>query len=94
MVSGRGSPEMAGSSWALFSLFAPVPTESLRLRRLARVPVVLTRAEAPRLLATAPPKYALLALLLYRTGLRVMKALRLRVKEGMNVEHPTLNFQR
>jgi integron integrase len=43
--------------------------------------VVLTRPEVQRLLAAISERYALLARLLYGTGLRVMEALRLRVKD-------------
>ena len=52
-----------------------------RPTRPARLPVVLTRAEVQRLLAAVPERYALLARLLYGTGLRVMEGLRLRVKD-------------
>jgi integron integrase len=41
----------------------------------------LTQGEAIRLLAALPARYALLGRLLYGTGLRVMEALRLRVKD-------------
>jgi len=52
-----------------------------RPSRPARLPVVLTQPEARRLLAAMPPKHALLARLLYGTGLRVMEGVRLRVKD-------------
>jgi len=52
-----------------------------RPTRPARLPVVLTQDEARRLLAAVPPKYTLLARLLYGTGLRVMEGVRLRVKD-------------
>jgi integron integrase len=52
-----------------------------RPTRPARIPVVLTQAEARRLLAAAPERYALLLKLLYGTGLRVMEGVRLRVKD-------------
>jgi len=52
-----------------------------RTTRPARLPVVLTQAETRRLLAAMPAKYALLARLLYGTGLRVMEGARLRVKD-------------
>ena len=55
--------------------------EYARPSRPARVPVVLTQEEARRLLAAVPEKYALLARLLYGTGLRVMEGTRLRVKD-------------
>ena len=52
-----------------------------RPARPARLPVVLTRGEAQRLLAALPEKYALIARLLYGTGMRVMEGVRLRVKD-------------
>jgi integrase len=52
-----------------------------RPTRPPRLPVVLTKAEAQRLLAAMPEKQALLARLLYGTGLRVMEGVRLRVKD-------------
>jgi integron integrase len=55
--------------------------EYARPTRLPRLPVVLTQGEVKRLLAALPERYALLGRLLYGTGLRVMEALRLRVKD-------------
>ena len=55
--------------------------ELTRPTRPARLPVVLTRTEAQKLLAAVAEKYALLVRLLYGTGLRVMEGLRLRVKD-------------
>jgi len=55
--------------------------EFARVTRPARLPVVLSREEVQRLLAVVPVKYGLLVRLLYGTGLRVMEALRLRVKD-------------
>jgi integron integrase len=52
-----------------------------RARRLPRVPVVLSKAEVSRLLAAVPDKYRLFFQFLYGTGLRLMEALRLRVKD-------------
>jgi len=52
-----------------------------RPRRLPRVPTVLSQAEVKRLLAAMDGTLALLARLLYGTGLRVMEGLRLRVKD-------------
>ena len=50
-----------------------------RPQRPARLPVVLTQEEVRRLLGAVAPKYALLARLLYGTGLRLMEGVRLRV---------------
>ena len=52
-----------------------------RAKRLPRVPVVLSKAEVARLLAAVPDKYRLFFQFLYGTGLRLMEALRLRVKD-------------
>ena len=52
-----------------------------RAKRPARVPVVFTRQEVERLLAQLSGSYALIASLLYGSGLRLMEALRLRVKD-------------
>jgi integron integrase len=48
---------------------------------MPRVPVVLSKAEVQRLLSAAPAKYRLFFQFLYGTGLRLMEALRLRVKD-------------
>jgi integron integrase len=52
-----------------------------RAQRMRRVPVVLSKAEVSRLLAATPDKYRLFFQFLYGTGLRLMEALRLRVKD-------------
>ncbi len=46
-----------------------------------KLPVVLTRAEVGALLRWIDPKYKLVAQLLYGSGLRLMEAVRLRVKD-------------
>ena len=53
----------------------------LRAKRPARVPVVFTRQEVERLLGSLSGTYALIAGLLYGSGLRLMEAVRLRVKD-------------
>src|SRR5690606_20369533 len=53
----------------------------VRARRPRRLPVVLSRAEVARLLAELAPPYRLIAGLLYGSGLRLLEALRLRVKD-------------
>src|SRR5438034_11811780 len=53
----------------------------LRASRPARVPVVLTREEVRALLAHVAPTYRLIADLIYGSGLRLLEALRLRVKD-------------
>jgi integron integrase len=52
-----------------------------RARRPARVPVVLTREEARRVLSHTRGAYRLMGALLYGSGLRVMECVRLRVKD-------------
>jgi integron integrase len=52
-----------------------------RAKRPARIPVVFTRAEAAALLSRLSGTYRLIAGLLYGSGLRLMEALRLRVKD-------------
>jgi integron integrase len=52
-----------------------------RPRRPARLPVVLTRGEAHRLLAGMTGTHQLMASLLYGTGMRLMECVRLRVKD-------------
>jgi len=52
-----------------------------RAKRPVRVPVVLTQAEARGLLAHLDGRYALMASLLYGTGMRLMECVRLRVKD-------------
>jgi integrase len=58
----------------------PLP-EATRARRPKRLPVVLSRAEARTLLAELAGIEQLVALLLYGGGLRLLEALRLRVKD-------------
>jgi integron integrase len=52
-----------------------------RVRRPARLPVVLSREEVKRVLSAAAPKYQLPLRLLYGTGVRLMECLRLRIKD-------------
>ena len=52
-----------------------------RARRPKRLPVVLSQAEARRVLAAVEPDCQLPVRLLYGTGLRLMELLRLRVKD-------------
>ncbi len=52
-----------------------------RAKRPARVPVVLTREEADRILERVDGTYRLMAGLLYGSGLRLMECVRLRVKD-------------
>src|SRR5205809_3193568 len=54
---------------------------ALRASGPARVPVVLTREEVRALLAHVAPTYRLIADLIYGSGLRLLEALRLRVKD-------------
>jgi integron integrase len=52
-----------------------------RPRRPRRLPVVLTREEVQRVLAVMEGSHALMARLLYGTGMRLMECVRLRVKD-------------
>ena len=52
-----------------------------RAKRPARVPAVFTRREVERLLKSLTGTYALIADLLYGSGLRLVEAVRLRVKD-------------
>ena len=52
-----------------------------RARRPKRLPVVLNRDEVRRLLAQLHGPYRVIASLLYGSGLRLLEALRLRVKD-------------
>jgi len=52
-----------------------------RVRRPAKLPVVLTRAEVRAVLAQLKGDYRLMVHLLYGSGLRLLEALRLRVKD-------------
>jgi integron integrase len=64
-------------------LNAPLPwlDSVVRAKRPKRLPVVLTRAECLSVLAHLDGPCALVARLLYGSGLRVLEALRLRVKD-------------
>jgi integron integrase len=59
----------------------PWMAELVRARRPERVPVVLTRGEVRRLLGALSGTAQLVGRLLYGTGMRVLEALRLRVKD-------------
>jgi len=52
-----------------------------RVRRPARLPVVLSREEVRLVLAEANPEYHLPLRLLYGTGMRLLECLRLRIKD-------------
>jgi site-specific recombinase XerD len=59
----------------------PWLTEVERPTRPRRIPSVLTKGEVASLLAGMDGEMALLAKLLYGTGMRLMEGLRLRVKD-------------
>ncbi|MEK0750790.1 tyrosine-type recombinase/integrase, partial [Mycobacterium ulcerans] len=52
-----------------------------RPKKPKRAPVVLSRAEVERLLTVMEGTHALMARLLYGTGMRLMECVRLRVKD-------------
>jgi len=58
-----------------------LPPDLVRARRPDRLPAVLTRDEVRRVLLCLPGHHQLLAKLLYGSGLRLIEALRLRVKD-------------
>lgn len=88
-VAGRVSASTQNRALcALLFLYRDVPQIDLpyvegieRAKRPARVPVVFTRKEAAGLLAELSGTYNLIASLLYGSGLRLMEALRLQVKD-------------
>ena len=53
----------------------------VRATRPKRLPVVLTRSEVRKVLDALPEKHRLIASLMYGSGLRLLEALRLRVKD-------------
>lgn len=55
--------------------------EVVRAHRSKRLPVVLSRDEVTRVLAELEGTYRLIGMLLYGSGLRLLEALRLRVKD-------------
>jgi integron integrase len=59
----------------------PYVSGMLRAKRPVRVPVVFTREEVDALCSHLPGTYRLVADLLYGSGLRLMEAVRLRVKD-------------
>ena len=69
-----------------------------RPRRRPKIPTVMSRAEVNRLLAAMDGTFALIARLLYGTGMRLMEGLRLRVKDidfdrGQIVVHDGKGFK-
>ena len=64
-------------------LGAPLPRleDVTRAKRPQRLPTVLTPDEVDQVLGALPPPYALVGLVLYGSGLRLMEALQLRVKD-------------
>lgn len=59
----------------------PWLTEVTRAKKPRRLPVVLTPEEVQQVLAALPGTHALMARLLYGSGLRLMECVRLRVKD-------------
>lgn len=71
----------------VLSIELPWMETIVRAKRPQRVPVVLSRDEVTRLLAMMDGCFALMASLLYGSGLRLMECVRLRVKDvdfGLN----------
>ena len=60
-----------------------------RPKAIQRLPVVLTQDEVARVLASLDGEHRLAGQLLYRTGMRLLEGLRLRVKD-IDFEHQTI----
>jgi len=65
----------------VLSIELPWMETVVRAKRPQRVPVVLSRDEVTRLLAMMDGAFALMASLLYGSGMRLMECVRLRVKD-------------
>jgi integron integrase len=65
----------------VLELELPWVANVVRARRPIRVPVVLPRSQVQRLIAELDGQFHLVAQLLYGSGLRLMEALRLRIKD-------------
>ena len=65
----------------VLSIELPWMETIVRAKRPQRVPVVLSRDEVGRLLAMMDGRFALMASLLYGSGMRLMECVRLRVKD-------------
>jgi len=70
------------------------PLDSVRAKKPARLPVVLTRAEAHQVIDGMSGTYQLMAKLLYGSGLRLMECLRLRVKPVLSGAEGDIDFER
>jgi len=57
------------------------PIDAVRARRPSRLPVVLSKQEAFKVIGLISGEYQLIVMLLYGSGLRLMECLRLRVKD-------------
>jgi len=68
------------------------PIQALRARKPKRLPTVLTRPEVQTLLSYLSSTHLLIAQLLYGSGLRLMEALRLRVKD-LDFEYRTITVR-
>jgi integrase len=87
-VAGQVSASTQNQAFsALLFLYANVleqplgPLQAVRAQRPRKLPVVLTKEEAKRLLAQLEGVEWLMAMLLYGSGLRLLEMLRLRVKD-------------
>jgi len=63
------------------------PINALRAKRPKRLPTVLTKEEALRVIGCLSGTYQLMAKLLYGSGLRLMECVRLRVKDVDFAQH-------
>lgn len=67
--------------WEVLGIDLPWMDNVVRAKRVPRLPVVLSRAETMALLRAMSGREALMAGLLYGSGLRLMECLRLRIKD-------------
>lgn len=67
------------------------PIDALRAKKPKRLPTVLTREEAKRIITRLTGSHQLMAQLLYGSGLRLMECVRLRVKDVDFEQHSLLS---
>jgi integron integrase len=70
------------------------PIDTVRAKESQHLPAVLTKEETRRVIAQLSGLYQLLAKLLYGSGLRLLEALRLRVKACPERSRRNLDFER
>lgn len=63
------------------------PIDAVRAQKKKRLPMVMDKAEVSRVIANLSPHHQLVAQVLYGSGLRLMEAVRLRVKDLDFAQH-------